>query len=147
MRIRVQNSHNSAVTNSVRTYEGYAEALLLLTSEDKEISNALERVFAIHGAPLVNPEETLPWDEPDVGDCRIDNESALFTLEGSGGTFMGMRHEVRWGRTSPEWHAHAERRGRVWLGLVEPADYIRISEGGWTEQLPLMRMLKLEVTP
>ena len=143
----MQRDHNAAVTNSVRTYEGYSEALLLMTSQDKEIAEALEKVFSIHGALLVDPEETLPWGEPDVGDCRIDREGVILTVEGAGGVFMGMRHEVHWGRTSPEWHAHAERRGRAWLGLVDAADYIRLSEGGWTERLPLMRMLKLEVTP
>jgi len=142
----MQHSNNAVVTTSVRVYDGHSEALLLLTTQDKEISKALVDIFTIHDAQETDPEKSLPWDEPDVGDCRIGNDGVLLTIQGSGSSFMGMRHEVKWGRTSAEWHGHAERRGRVWLGLVGVPDYVRLSQGGWTERLPMMRMLKLEVT-
>lgn len=144
--MRVQKSDSASVTNSVRTYGGRKEALLLITSDDEEISEALVRVFTIHEAPETEPEVDLPWDLEDVGDCRIDNESVILTVEGSGGAFMGLRFETQWGRTPPEWHAYAERTGRVWLGLVGLDDYNRLTEGGWEARLPAMRMLKLEVT-
>ena len=117
----------------------------MITSDDKEINEALVRVFAIHEAPEVDPEVDLPWDLKDVGDCRIDNESVVLTVEGSGGAFMGLRFEALWGCTPPEWHAYAERTGRIWLGLVGPGDFERLAKGGWDARLPSTRMLKLEV--
>lgn len=143
----MQQSNNTVVTNSLRTYGPRKEALLLISTEDPEISKTLVWVFKEYDAPETDPEKNLPWDIKDVGDCRIDDSSVIITVEGFGQSFMGLRFETSWGVTPVEWHVHAEQNKRVWLGLVGPGDYARLVTGGWDEHLPSMRMLKLEVTP
>lgn len=145
--MRVQKTSEVMVANSVRDYDGRKEALLLLATESEEIGASFVDVFAAHEGHEVDPEEDLPWDLDDVGDCRIDSASVILTIEGWGGSFAGLRLEVPWGRTSPEWHAWAERNGRVWLGLTSPADCARLMVGNWGERIPPVRMLKLDVVP
>jgi hypothetical protein len=145
--MNVQRSESEAVVSRLRTYERGEEAIVLLTTSNPEMSIALGRVFALQEAQDVELEKELPWDEPDVGDCLISDSSAVLTIEGSGGAFMGMRFETRWGRTDPVWRACAGRTGRVWLALVGLPDYARIANGGAGELLPRARTLKLEVSP
>ena len=145
--MNVQKSDNEAVVSRLRTYGRGEEAIVLLATTSPEMSKALVRVFAIQEAKDVDLEAELPWDEPDVGDCLISGDSAVLTIEGSGGSFMGMRFETHWGQTDPAWRAVAERTGRIWLALVGVPDYQRVVDGGSSERLPRARTLKLEVTP
>ena len=145
--MNVQKSDNEAVVSRLRSYGQREEAIVLLTTTSPEMSAALVRVFTLQEAQDVDLEAELPWDEQDVGDCRIDDDSAVLTIEGSGGSFMGMRFETHWGETDSAWRTVAERTGRIWLALVGVPDYQRVVEGGDGERLPRARTLKLEVTP
>lgn len=145
VRMRVQESNNATVVNGLRTYGNRTEAIILIASGEKDTNEALARVFILQEAPFVDPETELPWGKPSVGDCRIGDNGVLFTVEGSGASFMGLRFEASWGQTSADWASCAERSGRVWLGLTGPIYCERILREGEGTLLPRMRFLRLDV--
>ncbi|AXH66323.1 hypothetical protein SEA_SATIS_164 [Streptomyces phage Satis] len=145
MRMNVQKSNSASVQNALRSYENGTSALLLITSDDEEISNALDRVFEIHKAPRLSPELELPEAAEGVGDCAISPEGVVLTVEGSGDHFMGLRFEVFWGVTDKQWREVAESNGCVWLALTPFEDY-RSLGGDPFALIPAVPLLKLEVT-
>lgn len=141
----MHQSSNAAVTNSLRLYGARSGAILLMTSADQNVADALEVVFDSHRPKVVDPETELDWDAEDVGDCVIGENGVVLTIVGSGG-FMGARFEAAWGRTPERWKANARMNGCAWLGLVSVQEYQRLMARGWGETIPPLALLKLEVT-
>jgi hypothetical protein len=131
------------VTNSLRLYDGRSGAILLMTSDMQDVGDALESVFDLHGAKVVDPEVELDWDADDVGDCTITDDGVVLTIVGNG--YTGIRFAASWGRTPDQWRMNAELNGCVWLGLVGPAEYQRFMNGGWNEKIPSLALLRLNV--
>jgi hypothetical protein len=143
-RIRVHQSNSSAaVTNSLRLYKGRSAAILLMTSDVQNISDALESIFDLHDAKVVDPEAEMDWEASDVGDCTVKDDGVVLTIVGNG--YTGIRFETSWGQTPDQWRMNAELNGCVWLGLVNPTEYQRFVDGGWGERIPSLPLLKLEV--
>lgn len=139
----MHQSSSAAVTNSLRMYDGRSGAILLMTSEDQAVADALESVFDLHGAKVVDPETELDWEAEDVGDCAIADNGVVITIVGNG--YTGIRFANSWGVTPDQWSMNAKLNGCVWLGLVGPAEYKRFVGGGWNERIPPLSLLKLNV--
>lgn len=148
--MNVQSTNNTHAMNALRVYDdGRSAAIVLMASDDAEIEKALGRVFEIHEAPLTDLEANAPWGADDVGDCEIRSDGVMLTVEGTGGTFMGLRFEAAWSTTSPGWRRAARDNGCVWLALPGRPAYDHIARAvasGSQVQLPAMPVLKLEVT-
>lgn len=145
----MQSTNNTHAMNALRVYDdGRSAAIVLMASDDTEIEDALGRVFEIHEAPLTDLEKGVPWGTDDVGDCEIRSGGVLLTVEGTGGSFMGLRFEAAWSTTSPGWRRAACDNDCVWLGLPGRPVYDQIARAvasGSQVQLPAMPVLKLEV--
>lgn len=147
--MNVQSTNNTHAMNALRVYDdGRSAAIVLMASDDTGIEDALGRVFEIHEAPRVNLEKGVPWGADDVGDCEVRFGGVMLTVEGTGGSFMGMRFEAAWSTTSPGWRRAARDNGCVWLALPGRPVYDQIARAvasGSVVQLPAMPVLKLEV--
>jgi hypothetical protein len=148
--MNVQSTNNTHAMNALRVYDdGRSAAIVLMASDDAEIEDALSRVFEIHEAPLSDLEAGVPWGADDVGDCEIRPGGVMLTVEGTGGSFMGLRFEAAWNTTSPGWRRAARDNGCAWLTLPGRSMYDHIARAvasGSQVQLPAMPVLKLEVT-
>lgn len=145
--MNVQKSNSASVKNATRGYgEDRTGALLLITSEDPRTFETLETVFGIHQAPRTMPEFDLPWDLDDVGDCIILESGVILTVEGKGGTFMGLRFETDWDATDEGWRREAERNACTWLALTPFEDYRRLDASPDT-LIPEVSVLKLGISP
>jgi hypothetical protein len=136
-----QSNSSASVTNSLRLYGGRSAAILLMTSAIQNVSDALESVFDLHHAKVVDPE--VEWDASDVGDCTVKGDGVVLTIVGNG--YTGIRFATSWGPTPDAWQMNADLNGCVWLGLVNPAEYQRFVDKGWTERIPPLALLKLNV--
>lgn len=147
--MRVQSTNNTHSMNASRVYDdGRSAAIVLMASDDMEVEEGLKRVFEIHEAPPTDLETGVPWGADDVGDCEIREGGVLLTVEGTGGSFMGMRFEADWSGIAPGWRRMARDNGCVWLALPGRSVYDQIARAvasGSLVQLPSMPVLKLEV--
>lgn len=142
--MRVQHSTHIQVMNLLKMSEraGWWKPLILVNGLEGETQEALEAVFRMHQAPLVDIAEALPDQVDAVGDCLIQEENAVITVRGTGGSFMGMRFETNWGPTHIGWREEAEWLGHVWFCLATAEQYTLAQEGAG--RLPALPLLKLE---
>lgn len=127
---------------------GWWQPVILVNGVEPETQEALETVFEMHDAPLVDVREGVPDDMEAVGDCAVLKDNAVITVRGTGGSFMGMHFETQWGHAHIGWRDEVRRLGYVWFGLLNAAQYAASAEAGARLDggaLPVIPLLKLEV--